>query len=46
MPENQLEINGKIILILEQQAEQIRNLAKGLTDLNERVKELESKHFV
>lgn len=46
MPENQLEINHKVIKILEQQAKQIRDLAKGLTDLMERVEQLESKQFV
>lgn len=46
MPENQLEINEKVIAILQQQAMQIRDLAKGLTDLKDRVEQLESKQFV
>jgi gamma-glutamyl phosphate reductase len=40
---SQEEINQKMIDIMTLQGKQIRTMAQGLADLNERVKELEDK---
>lgn len=37
---------AKMVKIIEMNQKNIRTLAKGMTDLQERVKELESKQFI